>query len=126
VDAASTGNGIQAPHPMPRAQSNDVAGDALRNDQRQDGTSVEIPGTKTDRSRDNLGTPADAPVPFEESDKEVVREVKRTADAASALAVFFRGNKKCGVKILRFLSPRLLLPPCLCVLHRRRQAVLAD
>ena len=54
---------------MPGAQGNDVTGDALRNDQRQDGTSVEMSGTKTDRSHDNLGMPVDAPVPFEERDK---------------------------------------------------------
>lgn len=101
-----------------------------------DGTSAEISGTKTDRSHDNLGTPADAMVPFEESDKEVAREVKRTANAVSALAVFFRGNKKRedkkredkkrGVEILRSLSSCLLFPLGLYVLHRRRQAVLAD
>ena len=69
VDAASTSDATAKPHPMPGAQSNDVTGDALRNDQRQDGTSVEMSGTKTDRSHDNLGTPVDAPVPFEERNK---------------------------------------------------------
>lgn len=69
VDDASKSDATAKPHPMPRAQSNDVTGDALRNDQRQDGTSVEMSGTKTDRSHDNLGTPVDAPVPFEEREK---------------------------------------------------------
>ena len=69
VDAASTSDAITKPHPMPGAQSNDVTGDALRNDQRQDGTSVEMSGTKTDRSHDALGTPVNAPVPFEEREK---------------------------------------------------------
>ena len=69
VDATSTSDVITKPHPMPGAQSNDVTGDALRNDQRQDGTSVEMSGTKTDRSHDTLGTPVDAPVPFEEREK---------------------------------------------------------
>ena len=68
-DAASASDATAKPHPMPGAQSNDVTGDALRNDQRQDGTSVEMSGTKTDRSHDHLGTPVDAPVPFEERDK---------------------------------------------------------
>ena len=69
VDAAGTSDATAKPHPMPGAQGNDVTGDALRNDQRQDGTSVEMSGTKTDRSHDNLGTPVNAPVPFEERDK---------------------------------------------------------
>lgn len=69
MDAASTSDVITKPHPMPGAQSNDITGDALRNDQRQDGTSVEMSGTKTDRSHDNLGTPVNAPVPFEERGK---------------------------------------------------------
>ncbi len=69
VDVDSTSDATAKPHPMPGAQGNDVTGDALRNDQRQDGTSVEMSGTKTDRSHDNLGTPVDAPVPFEERDK---------------------------------------------------------
>lgn len=69
VDAASTNDVITKPHSMPGAQSNDITGDALRNDQRQDGVSVEMSGTKTDRSHDNLGKPVDAPVPFEERSK---------------------------------------------------------
>lgn len=69
VDVNSKSDATAKPHPMPGAQSNDVTGDALRNDQRQDGTSVEMSGTKTDRSHDNLGTPVDAPVPFEEREK---------------------------------------------------------
>ena len=69
VDVDSTSDTITKPHPMPGTQGNDVTGDALRNDQRQDGNSVEMSGTKTDRSHDNLGTPVDAPVPFEERDK---------------------------------------------------------
>ena len=66
VDVDSKSDAHAKPHPLPRAQGNDVTGDALRNDQRQDGTSVEMSGTKTDRSHDNLGTPVNAPVPVEE------------------------------------------------------------
>ncbi len=69
VDVDSKSDAVAKSHFMPRAQSNDVTGDALRNDQRQDGNSVEMSGTKTDRSHDNLGTPVDAPVPFEEREK---------------------------------------------------------
>ncbi len=68
VDADSKSDVITKPHPLPRAQSEDTTGDAVRNDQRQDGASVDMSGTKTDRSHDNLGTPVDAPVPFEERD----------------------------------------------------------
>ncbi len=69
VDVDSKSDVVQKPHVMPGAQSKDTTGDAVRNDQRQDGTSVEMSGTKTDRSHDNLGTPVDAPTPFEERDK---------------------------------------------------------
>ena len=69
VDAGSKSDVVTHPHPMPRAQSNDVTGDAVRNDQRQDGTSVEMSGTVADHSHDNLGFPVDSPVPFEERDK---------------------------------------------------------
>ena len=69
VDVDSTSDVITKPHPMPGAQEEDTTGDALRNDQRQDGTSVQMSGTKTDRSHDNLGLPVDAPVPFEEREK---------------------------------------------------------
>lgn len=65
VDEASKSDVVAKPHPMPRAQSNDVTGDAVRNDQRQDGTSVEMSGTAADHSHDNAGLPVDAPVPFE-------------------------------------------------------------
>ena len=68
VDVDSTSEVTAKPHHLPRAQSEDMTGDAVRNDQRQDGASVEMSGTKTDRSHDNLGTPVDAPVPFEERD----------------------------------------------------------
>ncbi len=57
---------------MPGAQEEDTNGDAVRNDQRQDGASVQMSGTKTDRSHDNLGLPVDAPVPFEERDGKQV------------------------------------------------------
>lgn len=59
-------DGTKAPSNVPRAQSQDTTGDALRNDQRQDGVSVEMSGTKTDRSHDDLGTPVNAPTPAEE------------------------------------------------------------
>ena len=68
VDVDSKSDVITKPHHMPGAQEEDTTGDALRNDQRQDGVSVEMSGTKTDRSHDNLGLPVDAPVPFEERD----------------------------------------------------------
>ena len=69
VDEASKSDVIAKSHPMPRTQSNDVTGDAVRNDQRQDGVSVEMSGTVADHSHDNLGFPVDSPVPFEERDK---------------------------------------------------------
>ena len=69
VDKDSTSDVIPQQHHLPRAQSEDTTGDAIRNDQRQDGVSVDMSGTKTDRSHDNLGLPIDAPVPFEERDK---------------------------------------------------------
>ena len=66
VDVDSKSDAVAKPHPMPGAQSEDVTGDALRNDQRMEGTSVEMSGTKADRSHDDLGTPVDAPTPAEE------------------------------------------------------------
>lgn len=57
---------VAKPTNTPRAQHQDTTGDALRNDQRQDGTSVQMSGTKTDRSHDDLGTPVNAPTPAEE------------------------------------------------------------
>ena len=61
VDVASKSDATLAPHPMPRAQSNDVTGDALRNDQRLENNSVEMSGTKADRSHDDLGTAVNTP-----------------------------------------------------------------
>ena len=61
VDVDSKSDATMAPHPMPGAQSQDVTGDALRNDQRLENNSVEMSGTKTDRSHDDLGTAVDTP-----------------------------------------------------------------
>lgn len=61
VDVDSKSDATMAPHPMPRAQSQDVTGDALRNDQRLENNSVEMSGTKTDRSHDDLGTAVNTP-----------------------------------------------------------------
>ena len=69
VDKDSTSDVIPQPHHLPRAQSEDTTGDAIRNDQRQDGVSVEMSGTVADHSHDNLGFPVDSPVPYEERDK---------------------------------------------------------
>lgn len=66
VDADSQNQVITKPHHMPGAQSEDVTGDALLNDARMDGTSVEMSGTKADKSHDDLGTPVNAPTPAEE------------------------------------------------------------
>jgi hypothetical protein len=49
-----------------RTQNITTAEDAAFDDQRQDGSSVEMSGTKTDRSHENLGTPVNAPTPAEE------------------------------------------------------------
>lgn len=59
-------DGTKAASNVPRAQFQDTTGDAFRNDQRQDGVSVEMSGTKTDRAHDDLGTPVNAPTPAEE------------------------------------------------------------
>ncbi len=61
VDVASKSDATMPPHPMPGAQSQDVTGDALRNDQRMENNSVEMSGTKTDRSHDDLGTAVNTP-----------------------------------------------------------------
>lgn len=52
---------VAKPTNTPRAQFQDTTSDALRNDQRQDGTSIEMSGTKTDRSHEDLGTPVNTP-----------------------------------------------------------------
>jgi|GEM_PF-6525320 len=66
VHDSERSDGTKAPSNVPRAQSQDTTGDALRNDQRQDGASVQMSGTKTDHSHDDLGTPVNAPTPVEE------------------------------------------------------------
>ena len=68
VDVDSRSDVVTKPHHMPGAQEEDTTGDAVRNDQRQDGVSVQMSGTVADHSHDNLGLPVNAPVPFEERD----------------------------------------------------------
>ena len=62
----SSDAGRGAPNQAMRTQNITTAEDAAFDDQRLDGSSVEMSGRKTDRSHENLGTPVNAPAPAEE------------------------------------------------------------